>query len=323
MLRMRGLEGIVRSETPILRSKPSPGGSSTVGISTCRMCTLNNCLVLLENADRQVVGDPALVDYDLFHGLKNLPSPETTRPAVNVKMDEHRLGLDCDGGLPYLRWVLSDGLNAVQLHQQGPPIEMLTCFHRVAGMSCEKIFDGGFLDLLADGHRHRFDQVHVHSFGYENHNKSNPGERSSLLMCGDRMWMNLACPGKPVQWILDDSKMSMQSWGNRQVFRRGWDAASRCLFFTTVDDRPNRVGLRPKVYDGFTDQQVVEFLGTEWPEGVQGPKPMHTECWLAIGPDLATEYVEKPGSVHMFLCARKRLPHDPDSGVHVRGRWPS
>ena len=233
------------------------------------MGCLNNGLVLLENADQEVDGDPALVDYDLFHGLVNLPSPETTRPAVNVKMDEGRLGLVCDGGLPYLRWVLSDGLNAVQLQQNGPPIEMLTCFQRVAGMSCERIFDGGFLDLTVDGRRHHFDQVHLYSFGYENHSKTNPEEKSSLLMCGDRMWLNLACPGKTVQWVLDDSKMCMASWGNRQVFRRGWDADARCLFFTTIDDRPNRVGVRPAVYDGFTDQEVVDFLGTE-PGGRSG-----------------------------------------------------
>ena len=264
------------------------------------MCTLNNCLVLLENADRQVVGDPALVDYDLFHGLKNLPSPETTRPVVNVTMDKNRQGLDCDGGLPYLRWVLSDGLNAVQLQQNGPPIEMLTCFQRVAGMSCEKIFDEGFLDLVVDGRRHRFDQVHLHSFGYENHSKANPDEKSSLLMYGDRMWVNLACPGKRVLWILDDSKMSMQSWAKRQTIRHGWDTAARCLFFTTIDDRPNRVGVRPKAYDGFTDQQVIDFIGTEWPETIQGPKPMHTECWLAIGPDSETRYVGKPSRCIWF-----------------------
>ena len=300
MLLMRGLQDI----------DPVRDANLTVGEFARRfkfgwafdacMCTLNNCLVLLENADRQIVGDPALVDYDLFHGLKDLPSPETTRPVAHVTMDKSRQGLDCDGGLPYLRWVLSDGLNAVQLQQNGPPIEMLTCFQRVAGMSCEKIFDEGFLDLVADGRRHRFDQVHLHSFGYENHSKANPDEKSSLLMWGDRMWVNLACPGKPVQWILDDSKMSMQSWAKRQTIRHGWDAAAKCLFFTTIDDRPNRVGVRPKAYDGFTDQQIVDFIGTEWPETVQGAKPMHTECWLAIGPDSATKYIGQTESMHLF-----------------------
>ena len=243
------------------------------------MATLNNCLVLLENADRQIVGDPALVDYDLFHGLKDLPSLETTRPKVHVTMDENRQGLDCDGALPYLRWVLSDRLNAVRLRQSGRPIEMLTCFQRVAGMCAETIFDGGFLDLLVDGRRHRFDQVHLHSFGYENHNAQNPHERSSLVLCGDRMWFNLECPGKTIQWLLDNSKICLQGWSpeaaTRRVLKHGWDKAARCLFFTTIDDRPNRVGLRPKAFDGFTDQQVFDFVGTEWRETIRHQTHAH------------------------------------------------
>ncbi len=152
------------------------------------MGIFNNGLVLLENADAQIDGDPSLVDWALFHGLGDMPSPETTRPIVPTVMDAQRLGLVCDGGLPYLRWVLSDGLNAVQLQQHGPPIEMLTrCFQRVAGMSCERIFDKGFLDLVVEGKRHPFDQVQLNSFGYSNHLKTDPGEKSSLLLCGDRM----------------------------------------------------------------------------------------------------------------------------------------
>ena len=273
MLRIRGLNDVDPARDASLTVEQFARRFKYGWEFEMRMCSLNNGLVLLENADRQIVGDPTLVDYDLFHGLKNLPSPETTRPAVTVVMDKNRQGLDCDGGLPYLRWVLSDGLNAVRLQQDGPPIEMLTCFQRVAGMSCEKIFAEGFLDLLMDGHRHRFDQVHVHSFGYDNHSKANPDEKSSLLMCGDRMWLNLACPGKSVQWVLDDSKMSLESWAHRQLVRHGWDTAAKCLFFTTIDDRPNRVGVRPKAYDGFTDQQIVDFIGTEWPETIQAPSP--------------------------------------------------
>ena len=307
LLRMRGLQDVDPVRDANLTVEQYARRFQYGWAFDSSMCTLNNCLVLLENADRQVVGDPAMVDYDLFHGLKNLPSPETTRPAVNVAMDSSRQGLDCDGGLPYLRWVLSDGLNAVQLQENGPPIEMLTCFQRVAGMCAERILDGGFLDLNVDGRRHHFDQVHLHSFGYENYNKRNPREKSGLLMYGDRMWFNLACPGKTVQWLLDDSKMCLQGWppeaATRRVLKQGWDAASRCLFFATIDDRPNRVGVRPKVFDGYTDQQVVEFLGTEWPEMVQGAKPMHTECWLAVGPDAGTDYTGQTESMHMFSAS--------------------
>ena len=222
------------------------------------MCTLNNCLVLLENADRQVVGDPAMVDYDLFHGLKDLPSPETTRPKVNVSMDKNRQGLDCDGGLPYLRWVLSDGLNAVQLHQNGPPIEMLTCFQRVAGMCAERIFDGGFLDLLVDGRRHRFDQVHLHSFGYENHSKRNPRRKfpSVDVRRSDVVQSRLPRQDGSVAFgRLEDVPTGVAAEAaTRRVLKHGWDTAARCLFFATIDDRPNRVGVRPKAFDGFTDR---------------------------------------------------------------------
>ena len=217
-------------------------------------------------------------------------------------MDAQRLGLVCDGGLPYLRWVLSDGLNAVQLQQHGPPIEMLSCFQRVAGMCCERIFDKGFLDLLVNGERHPFDQVQLNSFGYQNHRKAAPGEKSSLLLCGDRMWSSLAAPGKRVQWVIDDATMvPTQGMGERKVLRHGWDAAARCLSFTTIDDRPNRIGVRPDVYKGFTDEEVLNFVGTEWADSMHGAKPMHTECWVAIGPDAGAEYLGQNGSRHTFM----------------------
>ncbi len=266
------------------------------------LCTLNNCLVLLENADEVIEGDPSLVDYARFRGLQDLPSPETTRCVVPLHMDEERLGLVCDGGVPYVRWVLSDGLNAVQLHEEGLAVEMLTCFQRVAGMSCERIFDGGFLDMRVNGERHRFDQVHLRPYGYENHSKTDPQEQPSLLMFGDRMWLNLAAPGEQVQWVVDEATMvtTAMATAQRQVYGHGWDEEARCLFFTTIDDRPNLVGVRPQGYDGFTDEEILGFLGTEWPETVQGAKPMHTEAWVAVGPEEATAYAGQEGSLHTF-----------------------
>lgn len=254
------------------------------------MGSLNNCLTLLEDADGQIEGELAMVDYSLFHGLSEEISPELTRPQIPVTMDEQRLGITCDGGLPYLYWVLSDGLNAVRLQQVGPPLEMLTAFQRVAGMSCEVIFDGGFVDLRVDGERHEFDQVHLGQFGYENHRKADPEEKSSLLLSGDRMWLNLARPGSQVEWVVDDSTMVLTTRGERTVARHGWDAEARALLYTTIDDRPNLIGVRPEQYEGFTDEEIVTFVGTEWPESIQGAKPMHTECWVAVGPDAGAEY---------------------------------
>ena len=252
--------------------------------------SLNNCLVLLENADAQIDGDPALVDWGLFRGLSEETSPELTRPQIPVIMDEQRLGIVCDGGLPYLYWVLSDGLNAVQLQQNGPPLRTLTAFQRVAGMSCERIFDGDFLDLRVDGRRHEFDQVHLGQYGYDNHHAAEPEERSSLLLSGDRMWLNLARPGSRLEWVVDDSTLVTTTRGERTVLRHGWEEAARALVYTTIDDRPNLVGVRPEQYADFTDEEVVTFIGTEWPESIQGAKPMHTECWLAVGPDAGAGY---------------------------------
>ncbi|HEY3397625.1 MAG TPA: hypothetical protein VGM19_08205 [Armatimonadota bacterium] len=254
------------------------------------MGTLNNALVLLENADAEIEGDPAMVDWTLFHGLDDAVSPELTRPPVGVSLDKQRLGVTCDGGLPNLRWVLSDGLNAVVLHQTGAPITMLTAFQRVAGMSCERLFDGEFLDLRVEGQRHSFDQVHLGQFGYENHSKADPQEKSSLLLWNDRMWLNLARPGKRVEWVIDDSTMVLETRGERTVLRHGWDEDAQALVYTTIDDRPNLIGVRPEVYEGFTDEEVFQFVGTEWPEQIQGAKPMHTEAWVAFGPGENARY---------------------------------
>lgn len=259
----------------------------TFGFDTY-LTTINNIAVLFD--DPEVEGDPSLVDYQLFNHIPTDSSPESIWQ-VPIRVDAEGYGLVCDGKLPYPRWVLSDGLNAVRLQQSGPPIEMLTAFQRVAGMSQERIFDKGFLDLLVDGRRHEFDQIHLTPFGYENRSKADPQEASSLLLYRDRMWLTLSRPGKKVAWVLDDSTMVPRTNGVRTITRHGWDPSARCLVFQTVDDRPNQVSQRPAGYDGFDDQTVRDFVGADWWESIQGAAPKHTECWVAVGPaDTHTDY---------------------------------
>ncbi len=87
----------------------------------------------------------------------------------------------------------------------------------------------------------------------------------------------------------------------KAALRHGCNAAARCLFFTTIDDRPNRVGVRPASLNGFTDEEVTDLYRHRNGPGVHsGRRPMHTECWVAIGPDSGAEYAGQNGALHTF-----------------------
>ena len=258
-------------------------------------CWLNNCAVLFDATEAEYAGDADLIYYERFRGHRLDQSPEQGRPTHPVYLAPDGLGLVCDGGLPHQRWVLSEGLNAVRLQQEGPMIEMLTAFQRTAGMSSERIFDGGFLDARVGDGRHAFDQVHLTHYGYENHLKADPSERSGLLMHRDRLWFELHAPGRPVAWVLDDTKLRpWQYHGTRQLTRHGWDPAEACVLFQVVDVRRDQRQERPKDYEGFSDEDVRDYIGTEWEEVASGRTEKTITCWVAVGGDQHTTYAVAP-----------------------------
>ena len=65
--------------------------------------------MLFDAREDEYAGDPDLIYYERFRGHALHPTPESTRPEVPVRADEEGVALVCDGGLPHLRWVLSDG----------------------------------------------------------------------------------------------------------------------------------------------------------------------------------------------------------------------
>lgn len=241
-----------------------------------------------------------------------------------MSLAEDGATLICDGGLPHHRWVLSDGLNAVRLQQEGPPIEMLSAFQRTAGMSSERLFDHGFLDARVAGRRHPFDQVRLTHYGYENHLAADPTERSRLLLCGDRLWFVLEAPGRPVSWLLDDSRLRpWQYQGGRELVRHGWDAAERCVLFQIIDTRTDKRRERPKDYDGFSDAEARDYIGTEWEDVSQGQTAKVATCWVAVGPDplaayAAAEVRHEPGSPEYITAEPWPRAGEPQTGtVHT------
>lgn len=258
-------------------------------------CWLNNCAVLFDAHEGEYTGDPGLIYYEHFRGHRLDQSPEQDRPTHPIHQAADGLGLVCDGGLPHRRWVLSEGLNAVRLQQEGPVIEMLTAFQRTAGMSSERIFDGGFLDARVQGRRHRFDQVRLTHYGYHNHLAADPGECSSLLMHRDRLWLELHAPGQSVAWVLDDTKLRpWQYHGTRELTRHGWDEDEACVLFQVVDVRRDQRKERPRDYEGFSDEDVRSYIGTEWEEVASGRTEKTITCWVAVGGDADTHYAVEP-----------------------------
>ena len=248
------------------------------------LCWLNNCAVLFDAPDGPFDGDPTLVYYEQFHRHATDVSPERDRPQVVCELSPEGLGLRCRGGLPHQRWVLSDGLNAVRLQQVGPTLEMLSAFQRTAGMSSERLFDHGFLDARVADRRHAFDQVTLTPYGYDNHRADDPQERSSGLLCDDRMWFTLAAPGQTVGWVLDDSRLRpWQYHGARQLTRHGWQADEQCVLFQIVDTRADKRQERPRDYEGFSDEEARDYIGTEWQEVAQGQTAKTITCWVAMG----------------------------------------
>ncbi len=248
---------------------------------------LNNCAVLFDlTGMEELDGDPAMLSYERFHNLPVSETPEASQSPIAIHASEDGSGLTCEGGLPNGRWVLSDGLNAVRIQQDGPTVELLSAFQRTAGMSAERLFDGGFLDARVDGGRHEFDQVKLTSFSYENRSKSDIQARSSILLVQDRIWLEVSRPGKPVAWVLDDARLRQwQYHGPRQAIRHGWDAANHCLLFEIIDTRPDRRFERPKEFEGFSDEDIRDYVGTEWQELTVARSAKVISCWVAVGPE--------------------------------------